>query len=70
MRRRTECLHGSSGASFARGRVGRMGNGCGYRAEKKAFRPFLYSKRLGDDLSADMVIAAVCRLEELGWSQS
>lgn len=52
------------------GRFCRMGNGCGYRAEEKALLPFLYSKRLGDDLSADMVIAAVCRLEELGWSQS
>lgn len=56
--------------AFTRGRVGRMGNGCGYREEKKAFRPFLYSKRLGDNLPAGMVIAAVCRLEELGWSQS
>lgn len=59
-----------TGAPFTRGRVGRMGNGCGYRAKEKAFRPFLYSKRLGDDLPAGMVIAAVCRLEELGWSQS
>ena len=47
-----------------------MGNGCGYRAEEKALLPFLYVERLGDNLPAGMVIAAVCRLEELGWSQS
>ena len=45
-------------------------DGYEYSEAEAAFRPFLYIELLEDYLSADVALAAVRRLEELGWSQS
>lgn len=45
-------------------------DGYEYSEEEEAFCPFLYIEPLEDYLSADIALAALRRLEELGWSQS